>query len=113
GLLRLLQFAGAGYLVYLAAGLLKATWEVSPAMAPIGFGRATLLQFLNPKLWLMTLATISLCTRPGPEGSEVSVPMVAFFVVVTVPCMLAYLKFGVVLNSLAASPRARTLANRL
>lgn len=113
GLLRVLQFAGAGYLVYLAACLLNATWRVSSATAPVGFVRTALLQFLNPKLWLMTLATISLCTRSGAHGGEVSVPMIAFFVLATVPCMLAYLKFGAVLNSLAESSRARTVANRL
>jgi hypothetical protein len=43
----------------------------------------------------------------------VSVPLIVFFVVMTVPSMLAYLKFGSVLKSLAASGRARTLVNRV
>ncbi len=113
GLLRLLQFAGAGYLAYLAAGLLRATWCIAPAVAPPGFGRAAVLQLFNAKLWLMSFSTISLCTLRGPEGSAVSVPLIVFFVLMTVPSMLLYLRFGVVLRSLAASGRARTVANRL
>jgi len=112
-LLFVLQVAGAGYLLYLATGLLKATWRSAAAAAPPGFGRAAALQFLNPKLWLMASSTVSLCTRPGPEGNTVSVPLVAFFVLMTVPSMLVYLNLGSWLTKLAASERARNWSNRV
>jgi threonine/homoserine/homoserine lactone efflux protein len=111
GLLGLLQVAGAAYLVHLAIGLLRATWSLSPAAAPVGFVPAALLQFVNPKLWLMAVSTVSLCTLPGPQGNTVSSPLVAFFVLMTVPAMLVYLKFGVALGALSASPRRRRIAN--
>jgi threonine/homoserine/homoserine lactone efflux protein len=111
GLLGLLQVAGATYLVVLAVGLLRASWKLEPADAPVGFLQAALLQFVNPKLWLMAVATISLCTLPGPGGHAVSTPLVVFFVLMTVPAMLAYLKFGTLLGALSASPRGRRLAN--
>jgi len=55
GLLGLLQAAGAAYLVHLAIGLLRATLTLSPAAAPVGCVPAALLQFVNPKLWLMAV----------------------------------------------------------
>jgi len=112
GLLRTLQFLGAGYLLVLAAGLLKATWAVKASASPLGPVRAAALQFLNPKLWLMAMSTVALCTRTGPDGGAVSIPLVAFFVAMTVPSMLLYLKFGAVLRVLASSRRTRTWTNR-
>lgn len=111
GLLGMLQLAGATYLLYLATGLLRATWDMTPAASPVGFARAALLQLVNPKLWLMAVSTVSLCTQPGPHGPTVSAPLVAFFVLMTVPAMCAYLKFGVVLGALSGSPRRRRIAN--
>jgi len=52
-----------------------------------------------------------LCTLPGPQGNTVSSPLVAFFVLMTVPAMLVYLKFGVALGALSASPRRCRIAN--
>jgi threonine/homoserine/homoserine lactone efflux protein len=112
-LLRALQYAGAAYLLRLALGLLQATWSVSPAARPIGFGRAAALQFVNPKMWLMTIATLSMCTRAGSDGERVSLPLVAFFVAMTMPSMLLYLKSGALLESLATSDRGRRIANRV
>lgn len=108
-LLDVLQLAGVAYLLYLAAGLLKTTWAAGGAAAPAGFVRAALLQSVNPKLWLTVSATVSLCTRQGPDGAYVAVPLLAFFVLMTVPSMLLYLNFGSLVND--ASPRARARAN--
>lgn len=113
GLLPLLQIAGAAYLLLLAARLLEAPWSAREAAAPLGLVRAALLQFVNPKLWLMTLSTVSLCTRPGPAGGEVSLPLVGFFVLMTVPSMLAYLNGGLLLQSLVRSPRTQRALSRL
>ena len=54
-LLSILQMAGVCYLLFLSSRLLKATWRTSTGVVPPGFLNAMLLQFLNPKLWLMTL----------------------------------------------------------
>ncbi len=91
--------------------LLRAKWALGSSGAPMGFGNAALLQLLYPKLWLMAIATISLCTGDAPGGA-VSVWMVLFFVVMTLAGMLLYLKLGGVLRSLSSAPRTRVLANR-
>lgn len=110
-LLVLLQWAGAAYMLHLAWGLLRARWAAaSTAAAPIGFARAALLQFLYPKLWLMAVATIAMCTGDDPAAG-VSLPLVLFFVAMTLPGMLLYLRLGGVLRSIAKSPRLRTATN--
>jgi threonine/homoserine/homoserine lactone efflux protein len=112
GLLPALQVAGVAYLLWLAWRLLQAQWSDRTAAAPLGFLRGALLQAVNPKLWLMTLATVALCARPGPDGGEVSLPLVGFFVALTVPSMLAYLHGGSALRALARSPAAQRRTRR-
>jgi threonine/homoserine/homoserine lactone efflux protein len=108
-LLTLLQWAGAAYVMYLALGLLRAQWHVTTATAPIGFARAALLQFLYPKLCLMAIATVALCTQ---DDGAVSFLLTAFFLAMTLPGMLPYLSMGRVLRALAESPRGRVGVNR-
>lgn len=110
-LLVLLQWAGAAYMLYLAWGLLRAQWAASASPEPIGFARAALLQFLYPKLWLMAIATIAMCTGGGPAAG-VSLPLVLFFVAMTLPGMLLYLRLGDVLRSLGQSTATRIAMNR-
>lgn len=110
-LLVLLQWAGAAYMLYLAWGLLQARWASSASTEPIGFARAALLQFLYPKLWLMAIATVAMCTG-GEPAAGVSLPLVLFFVAMTLPGMLLYLRLGDALRSLAQSARARNVVSR-
>ncbi len=110
-LLVLMKWAGAAYMLHLAWGLLQARWAVSASAEPIGFSRAALLQFLYPKLWLMAIATVAMCTG-GEPGAGVSLPLVLFFVAMTMPGMLLYLRLGSVLRSLTQSTRMRTATNR-
>ena len=47
----ILRYAGAAYILYLAYGILKASYSFSDQnMKPLGFGHGFLLQILNPKL---------------------------------------------------------------
>lgn len=110
-LLTLLKWVGAAYVLYLAHGLLRARWHDPTCTKPIGFAGAALLQFLYPKLWLMAIAAIALCTGSDAEG-DVSVGQVVFFVAMTLPGMLLYLRLGRVLQALATSPRVQVLVNR-
>src|SRR5512147_2294041 len=46
-----LRYVGAGYILYLALGILKASYTFTAnEMKPLGFGHGLMLQLLNPKL---------------------------------------------------------------
>lgn len=108
-LLEALQLGGVVYLLYLAAGLLRAPWVAGRAAIPAGFVGAAMLQFTRLKLWLMVGSTVALCARTGPEGADIAVPLLAYFVLMTVPSVLLYLNFGSLLSD--ASPRVHARAN--
>src|SRR5258706_8026775 len=55
-----LRYAGAAYILYLAYGLLRATYGASgTAAAPLGFWRGLLLNVTNPKLVFYALTLFS------------------------------------------------------
>ena len=106
-LLLVLQIGGTLYLVQLAASLLKATWKASSGAKPPGFLRGLMMQFVNPKLWMMVIATVALCS---PSGTEVQAPvgLIIFFISMTVPGLLLYLGLGSILNNLSPRTKRRT-----
>src|SRR5215211_9055981 len=55
-----LRDAGAGYILYLAFGILKATYTVVDQNdKPLGFGHGLTLQLLNPKLMVYAFTLFS------------------------------------------------------
>lgn len=82
----LLQFIGAGYIIYLAFGMLKASYTFStdtPGQAtqpPMHFGNGFVLQALNPKLVVYGLALFSTFLAPfatRPAQVALIVPLLA------------------------------------
>lgn len=61
----LLRYVGAGYMLYLAFGILKATYTYEhEAVQPLGFTNGFLLQLLNPKLIVFSLTLFSTFLAP-------------------------------------------------
>jgi cysteine/O-acetylserine efflux protein len=61
----LLRYAGAAYILYLAWGVLKASYNFSErAGQPAGFGHGLLLQVLNPKLIVYAFTLFSTFLAP-------------------------------------------------
>lgn len=66
----ILSYAGAAYIVYLAYGMLKASYtfvmdeQGNTAIEPLGFGKGLTLQALNPKLVVYGLALFSTFFAP-------------------------------------------------
>lgn len=81
---RVLRYAGAAYIVYLAYGMLKASYtfatEESEKAEPLGFGNGFVLQALNPKLVVYGLALFSTFFAPladQPLQIALVVPLLA------------------------------------
>jgi cysteine/O-acetylserine efflux protein len=56
-----LRYVGAGYILYLAYGILKASYDFTAQkdVKPLGFVRGFLLQILNPKLYVYAFTLFS------------------------------------------------------
>jgi cysteine/O-acetylserine efflux protein len=61
----ILRYIGAGYILYLAAGILKASYTFTEKeLNPLGFGHGLLLQVLNPKLFVYAFTLFSAFLTP-------------------------------------------------
>lgn len=96
--------------MYLAVVLSRPITE-SPnsASQKIGFKQAFILQFVNPKAWIMALSGAGAFI---PQLTNIHISVFAFaitFGLVGVPCMLAWIAFGDVLSRLLKSERSNKI----
>ncbi|MBP6115132.1 MAG: LysE family translocator [Neisseriaceae bacterium] len=110
-----LKVMGSVYLLWLAYKLASARFETldtetAPAQ-PVKFYQGALLQFLNPKAWLMALGSISSFSLMGdlyvPSVIAISVIMVG----VNFIASAVWLGFGSLISHLLRSPRSWRLFN--
>lgn len=79
----ILKYIGAVYILYLAYGMLKATYDFTTdaeEAQPLGFGKGFILQALNPKLVVYGLALFSTFFAPlagNPLQIALVVPLLA------------------------------------
>lgn len=105
-----LKVAGGAYLLYLA-------WRIASSGAtgadgniggrPLTFGESAAFQWINPKAWVVALATMAVYTNPdAPLMSIVLICVV--FAFVNLPTVSVWAAFGVALRGFLADPvRAR------
>lgn len=107
-----LKLAGAGYLVYLAWRLTRGgalgAHAGAAAAQPLNLLQAASFQLVNPKVWMMGLATAT--TIDGGDAA-VAAAGVLVFTLVALPCILLWAAFGVVMLRVLRTPRARTAFN--
>jgi threonine/homoserine/homoserine lactone efflux protein len=104
----ILQWAGAGYLLYLGWKLLG-SGEIREAQAvePIGFWHAAAFQFVNPKAWVMTLTAVSLFL-PADMGVWAACGyLVAMMCGINLPCIAVWALFGSSLRHWLTQPARR------
>jgi len=105
------KIVSSAWLLYLAVVLSRPITE-SPnsASQKIGFKQAFILQFVNPKAWIMALSGAGAFM---PQLTNIHISVFAFaitFGLVGVPCMLAWIAFGDVLSRLLKSERSNKIA---
>ncbi|EKF73565.1 lysine exporter protein LysE/YggA [Alcanivorax hongdengensis A-11-3] len=94
-----LRIAGALYLLYLAAQLLRSRRLDSEPTArpPLGFLQAALFQWVNPKAWMMIVTGVA--TFADPAHFSLSVMLVAgSFFLLGLPLISSWNLFGVALK---------------
>ncbi|EKE69913.1 LysE family translocator [Gallaecimonas xiamenensis] len=104
---RSLQVASALYLLYLAWRIAQVRFsqDQSQQDQPIGVLGATAFQFVNPKIWATTLASVSAFSLPGSQyWPSIWWLMLAWLVSGSV-MNLMWIGFGVGIRRLLHSPR--------
>lgn len=111
GIYLALKVVGFSYILYLAVKIVRSTKSVSAKeSAYIGFGKAVVLQFVNPKAWIVG-ATLTTTMIPVGNGIWPTVASIAIFLVTTWPGAFIWASIGQSLATLLHNERRRTIFN--
>lgn len=107
-----LRYVGAGYIFYLAFGILKASYIFTAEnMNPLGFGHGLMLQILNPKLMVYAFTLFTTFLAPMTNNATLVV-MAALLLAATSFCATsAWALFGTAIKTYLHHPRLQATVN--
>jgi threonine/homoserine/homoserine lactone efflux protein len=101
-----MKWAGAAFLLWLAWKIATARGGDAAADArPVGFFSAALLQWINPKAWLVATSAAGTYLQVGASPLAQAVWMTALFLAAALPSGFVWLAFGTALRRWLSSPR--------
>ena len=107
-----LRYIGAGYILYLAFAILKASYTFNAdTVKPMGFAHGVTLQILNPKLLVYAFTLFS--TFLAPITSNVALlGLVMLLLTMTAFCAISvWTLFGTVIKRYLHYPRVKAIVN--
>jgi cysteine/O-acetylserine efflux protein len=110
----IMRYAGAAYILYLAFGILKASYTFTEKDArPVGFVHGFLLQILNPKLFVyaFTLFSAFLATITG--NRSILLVVVTLLAMVSFCATSTWALLGTTIKTHLHHPRLKTVINIL
>jgi cysteine/O-acetylserine efflux protein len=109
-----LRYVGAAYILYLAFGILKASYTFTDQnVKPAGFAHGLMLQVLNPKLVVYAVTLFSAFLTPITTNLA-SVALVAVLLAVTsFGATSTWALFGTAIRTYLHNPRLKTVVNIL
>lgn len=109
-----LRYVGAAYILYLAYGVLKASYTfVDSEAKPLGFVHGLMLQVLNPKLIVYAFTLFSTFLAPITGRLQLLVLAAVFLAVVSFASTSLWALFGATIKTYLRQPRLKTLVNIL
>jgi cysteine/O-acetylserine efflux protein len=107
-----LRFIGAGYILYLAVEILKASYTFTEKkVKPLGFGHGLLLQLLNPKLMVYAFTLFTAFLAPITDNAAL-LALAAFLLAATSFCATSvWALFGTAIKAYLHHPRLTTAIN--
>jgi threonine/homoserine/homoserine lactone efflux protein len=105
-LLPTMRYAGAAYMLWLAAKLALAgpVGEARYSGRPLGFLSAAAFQWINPKAWVIAISALTAyAVSENYTQSVLIVALVSGFV--TAPCIAAWVLFGTAMRRVLSNPR--------
>jgi cysteine/O-acetylserine efflux protein len=107
-----LRYAGAGYILYLAVGILKASYVFTEQdMKPLGLGHGLMLQVLNPKLIVYAFTLFSGFLAPITGDLALLLLSSAFLAAISFGATSVWVVFGTVIKTYLHTPRLKTAVN--
>ena len=108
----ILRYIGAGYILYLAFGILKASYTFAEKDAkPLGFVHGLMLQILNPKLVVYAFSLFSLVLASITK-SFIPLALICVLLAVTSFCATSvWALFGTAIKSYLHNPQLKAIAN--
>jgi cysteine/O-acetylserine efflux protein len=110
GIEPVLRYIGAAYTLYLAYGILKASYSFESAK-PLGFANGFLLQLFNPKLIIYGLTLFSTYLAPISAHLIQLIVAVILLALISLCAIAVWAAFGSVIKRYMHHPRARVALN--
>lgn len=108
----ILRYVGAAYTLYLAFGILKASYSFEPGNSkPLGFIPGFMLQLLNPKLMVYSLTLFSTFLAPIVGQPVLLIGAVVLLSLVSFAAISTWTLFGTIIKIYLHRPRARLIVN--
>jgi threonine/homoserine/homoserine lactone efflux protein len=112
-ILKTLNWAGAAFLLWLSWRIAtSASTDTRPDARAVGYVEAAVLQWINPKSWLVTASVAGTFLR-AEDGSPIvqSAWFAGLFVLAAVPSGFVWLAFGATVQRTLTSPRRLKVFN--
>ena len=108
----IMRYVGAGYILYLAFGILKASYTFTEkAVKPLGFVHGFMLQILNPKLIVYAFTLFSAFLAPVTKNIALLVLVSVLLAVVSFCATSVWALFGTVIKTYLHNPRLKASIN--
>jgi threonine/homoserine/homoserine lactone efflux protein len=107
-----LRWGAAAYILYLAYKMATArgVGNAVTGARPMTFLQAVAFQWVNPKAWVMALGAVTTYAEPGRLTADVAL-IAATFVVINIPCGLAWTVSGVAIKRFLKQGRTLRVFN--
>ncbi len=108
----IMRFVGAAYILYLAFGILKASYSFRETdVKPLGFANGFALQILNPKLIIYAFTLFSAFLAPVTTNFMLLILMAAILAATSFCATSIWALFGTVIQTYFHHPRMRIIVN--
>jgi cysteine/O-acetylserine efflux protein len=108
----IMRYAGALYILYLAFGILKASYTFTETESrPLGFLHGFTLQLLNPKLFVYAFTLFSAFLATMTQDITVLLGVVTFLALVAFCAASTWALFGTAIKTHLHNPRLKTIVN--
>ena len=108
----ILRFVGAAYVLYLALGILKASYTFTEQDSkPLGFMHGFILQILNPKLFVYAFTLFSAFLATITQNISILFLVVTFLALVAFCATSTWALFGTAIKTRLQQPRWKVVVN--
>jgi cysteine/O-acetylserine efflux protein len=108
----IMRYVGAGYILYLAFGILKASYTFTEKdVKPLGFVHGLMLQILNPKLIVYAFTLFSAFLAPITKNMALLVWVSVLLAVTSFCATSVWALFGMAIKTCLQNPRLKAIIN--